>query len=362
MAFAQLFSPRTRKPPLSTTSSNSVQKRAEISIEALRLIELSDHSSVVMKSSDSLLRADNLLAIMKTFGRLHGLPITLAIDIATYDSLAESVIEHAHSYGSDLIVLPWLLPSVNISDQQIESSETSLPFSHNGPRKATDTVPKPSARIHSHFIQSIFEHASTDVAVYLDRNIDDSVQAKYHHHLFLPFFGGPDDRFALDFVAQLCENDAISATVLRLDRKDRNETTSIIPSFEDCSTKLENTESGTADDIAWKHFTSSTPSMSSNASRSRMEFKECVTSLPLHAIVHEAHVIKQSGVRLLIVVGRSSHPRRAMDSTELSDLVAEYGVLDAETTKTIGVIATAFVSADSGDGVLVLQKASCHLD
>ena len=31
-----------------------------------------------------------------------------------------------------------------------------------------------------------------------------------------PFFGGPDDRLALDFAVQLCANPRISATVVRI--------------------------------------------------------------------------------------------------------------------------------------------------
>ncbi|KAG6889854.1 hypothetical protein C0992_003833 [Termitomyces sp. T32_za158] len=359
MAFSQLFSPRMRHHPLSTG-----QKRSAISIEVLRLIELSDHASAVMKSLDSLLQADHLLAIIKMFGRLHALPITTAIDSATYDGLSESVIEHARNYGSDLIILPWLLPSVNTSYQHTNFDETSLPLAHNGPGKsATNMVSKPSARIHAHFIQSIFDRARADVAVYLDRNVDNLIQGNCRPHVFLPFFGGPDDRFALDFVAQLCEDGEISATVLRLFRKDRNEVTSVTQLIGERCADFEDTESDTADDMAWKYHTSISPSASSNVSLSRMELKKCVTSFPLDSIVREAYTIKQSGVRLLIVAGRSNHRLRTdMDLTELSNFVAEYGDLDDETKKTIGVVATAFVTSGSGDGVLVLQKAGCHLD
>lgn len=361
MAFTQLFSPRLSNRPLSTALSDSAQKRTALSFEALRLIELPDYSCTVMKSSDSILKADHLLAILKMFGRLHALPITPAIDITPSDGLAESVIEHARSYGSTLIVLPWLLSSVKTLYQHTDSGETSLPYPHIGPTKlAANAIPKPSARVHAHFVQSILEHSSADVAVFLDWNVDSPIEGKSHHHLFLPFFGGPDDRFALDFVAQLCENDAISATVLRLVKKYQHEITSATQSIENRGTDPVNAESDTADEMAWEYHTSAS-SMDLNASPSRMAFKKCVTTIPLHAIVREAHAIKQSGVRLLIVAGRSNHRRTDIDLTELSALIAEYGDLDADAKKTIGVVATAIVTARSGDGVLVLQRASCHL-
>ena len=39
--------------------------------------------------------------------------------------------------------------------------------------------------------------------------------------MFLPFFGGPDDRLALEFVVQLCnENPCVRATVVRIVKRD----------------------------------------------------------------------------------------------------------------------------------------------
>jgi hypothetical protein len=40
------------------------------------------------------------------------------------------------------------------------------------------------------------------------------------HHIFLPFFGGPDDRLALDFVVQICANPRVRGTVVRLTKCD----------------------------------------------------------------------------------------------------------------------------------------------
>src|SRR5882757_2264184 len=37
-------------------------------------------------------------------------------------------------------------------------------------------------------------------------------------HIFFPFFGGPDDRLALEFVVQLCANPKMGATVVRMEK------------------------------------------------------------------------------------------------------------------------------------------------
>ncbi len=79
--------------------------------------------------------------------------------------------------------------------------------------------------VHSQFIRGIFKQSSTDVALYVDR-FDKGAQrvgvlGRYgKQHILLPFFGGPDDRLALEFVVQLCANPKITATVIRVTKAD----------------------------------------------------------------------------------------------------------------------------------------------
>lgn len=61
--------------------------------------------------------------------------------------------------------------------------------------------------------------------------------------------------------------------------------------------------------------------------------------------------------RLLVVTGRSRRLAVENHSTELKELMAEYGGVGSEVKKTIGDVATAFVVAGCGTGVVVLQAA-----
>jgi hypothetical protein len=57
--------------------------------------------------------------------------------------------------------------------------------------------------------------AKTDVALYVDQSppsVDIVTGSRYH--VFLPFFGGPDDRLTLDFVVQICDNPMMTATTV----------------------------------------------------------------------------------------------------------------------------------------------------
>jgi hypothetical protein len=238
MALTQLIQPPLPKDADSTknesgktaatsSSSNLKKKSPDIFIDALRLIELSDRTSAVMMSSaaDTLLHTDPLLGIFRMFSELHDLDISSSLSVVLYDDLAYSVADHATNNASQLILLPWLPPSAP-AHEPIETSAvtpraaayTSNPFDTLFGSK-TD---KSASAIHSHFVRGVFSQSKTDVALFIDPGHapGETRTAGSAQHIFLPFFGGPDDRLALDFVVQLCANPKITATVVKVTKKD----------------------------------------------------------------------------------------------------------------------------------------------
>jgi hypothetical protein len=71
--------------------------------------------------------------------------------------------------------------------------------------------------VHSQFVRGVFAQAGTNVALLFGHA---PFGVREQTNLFLPFFGGPDDRLALDFVVQLCANPRVCATVMRLTKRD----------------------------------------------------------------------------------------------------------------------------------------------
>ncbi|KAG6899749.1 hypothetical protein C0993_007236 [Termitomyces sp. T159_Od127] len=412
MAISQLVKPsslttRSRRRSLETQSpSRSPHNPPALSIEALRLIELSDRTSAVMKSSvaDSLLRTDPLLAIFKMFGQLNALPITPSIAIVPYDDLSYSVAEHAVNHDSDVIMLPWMPPFVTppaslpvaTHDGQPSSSQpvtpkattSTNPFDLLFKTTAVSTTDKPSSSIHSQFVRGVFAQARTDVALFVDQSTDAGVglglDGGGSQHLFLPFFGGPDDRLALDFVVQMCGNEEVSATVVRMFKREVEVSLSAVPSVHMSSeskkaeeanvltvasamTGLPDTvygqfstttrmQSETADNISWTRYASPTIENQTTA-LSRIEFKEITTPIPLHAGIHEAEGCRRPGVRLIVVAGRGRRLAVENHARELKDVMGEYGSVGSEVKKTIGDVATAFVVAGCAEGVVVMQEA-----
>lgn len=396
MALSQLIHPNSSvvSNPRSASPSGSVNNNRETTIQALRLIQLSDRVSAVMKSSaaDTLLQSDPLLAVYRMFGQLNDLKINTALSIVTFDDFPTSVTEHARQNESDMILLPWLPPTnATVSVEAQEIPPTPKPISHNpfdALLKATAGSAESNASVlHSTFIRNVFSQASSDVALFVDLAGVVGVHGS-SQHLFLPFFGGPDDRLALDFVAQMCESSKTTATVLRVTKKEVEAEALAPPSAAllapsgmeevnanmvtiasafpdtvygppDTATRI---QSETADNICWSRYETPNvdhPAPVSASAISRMEFRHLSSSVPLHAIINEANEQSASlrSKRLLVVTGRSRRLAVESHTGELKTLMDEHRTVGSDVKKTIGDVATAFVVACCGSGIITLQAA-----
>ncbi|KAF8233442.1 hypothetical protein L208DRAFT_1451912 [Tricholoma matsutake] len=419
LALAQLIQPAgtttttsdTDKLIQSSSLSPSIRRtnHSQVTLSALRLIELSDRTSAVMKSSvaDTLLHTDPLLAVLRMYGVLHlyGVPIQPALAIVSYEGMADSVMEHAREYGSEMVMLPWVLAGTDSTGGggEVGTPSAKSPTSNNPFEalfRSAAVFEKSASVMHSQFVRSVFAQAkTTDVALFVDPASGVHMQNTGSQHVFLPFFGGPDDRLALEFVVQICENPRFSASVVRVmkrevevnvagvplarvDSKDRDgklheeanmlTVASGAPGFPDTVYGQPNTQtrmqSETADNITWARYAGLRKDSSSvsSAALGRIEFRELATPVPLHAAIQEANLVAESpGGRLLILAGRSRRLAVESHRVELKELLEEYGSsgmgamrVGSEVRKTLGDVASAFVVAGVGSGVVLVQAAS----
>jgi hypothetical protein len=79
-----------------------------------------------------------------------------------------------------------------------------------------------TSAVHSQFVRGVFAQSETDVALFVDpgNHLNTGAGTGGSHHIFFPFFGGPDDRLALEFVVQLCANPKINATVVKMEKRE----------------------------------------------------------------------------------------------------------------------------------------------
>lgn len=90
----------------------SAARRPAVTINALRLVELTERTSAIIKASDSsatLVAADPLCQVFRTFAHGNGIPSTASLSIVGQDQFPAIVASHAAEHSSDLIVVPWAL-------------------------------------------------------------------------------------------------------------------------------------------------------------------------------------------------------------------------------------------------------------
>ncbi|KAM5539392.1 hypothetical protein V8D89_006844 [Ganoderma adspersum] len=435
MAITQLILP---PPPPYSERTLSIESSAEldgkgaspppqpsippVSIDAIRLIELSDRTSAVMKGSniEALTATDPLLDIFTTFGALHGAPVSSSLSIVPFDDLGATVAEQARRTEAHLILVPWLPPHHSLgahdhpqphsSAAQQAALATPLatprvtshmqnPFEALFRATAAGAEERDASISHSQFVRALFASARTDVALFVDRHTPGGVAKVSHggtYRLLVPFFGGPDDRLALDFAVQLCANPKICATVVRVSKADyvgagvggagsgaggeklpaygeddrkhasdlHQNTTTIASVFPDTvyghATTQTRLQSETADNIAWARYTRPTDPALTPA-LARMEFVEEDASAPLHAVLERARKMSDAAVeersRLLVLAGRSRRLAVENHHAELKAITEEYGGVGGEVKRTVGDLTTALVVSGCQANVIVFQAA-----
>jgi hypothetical protein len=205
-----------------TTLSYSQSVRS-VSVDALRLIELTTRTSAVLKSqqADSLARHDPLISAFRTVGRLNRLSISAALSVVGYDQFPYSVMKHAESCAAQLLVVPWTQSTLHTPSEIPTTSSSSAPFDGVFQQKQIgdsdiqeDNVPV----VYSDFIRRVFSTSTIDVALFVDRHAAQA--ADEQQRLIVPFFGGADDRLALLFAVQICMSSNFHATIIRVKKTD----------------------------------------------------------------------------------------------------------------------------------------------
>ncbi|KAF9459202.1 Sodium/hydrogen exchanger family-domain-containing protein [Collybia nuda] len=412
MALTQLIQPslqvdekHKRIPMINNFSSKAPLHPLQFSIEAHRIIEL-DRTSITKSSAPNThLNTDPLLAIFRMHGQLHNLPITSSVSVIPRSDIPNDVVENARKHASDMIMVSWLPPSKEDDEKTQGSININNPTTSNKPSnnpfgalfRSPSGTQKPASAIQSQSVRRVFTQSGVDVALFVDRAASRTeLPTATNQHVFLPFFGGPDDRLALEFVVQICESPKVTATVLRMVRKDDHllasptstaytkdnggvsklpenvNMLSLVSVVSDSTATFHGeTNSGlklqseVADNISWARYAEPRTGSGSNlhpAALSRIQFRELETSTPLRSAIQECSLNNAEGdghTRLLIVTGRSVRPAFESHRAELEALMREHwhDTVDNDMKRTIGDIATAFILTGCGAGVVVMQAA-----
>lgn len=201
-----------------------------ITIEALRLIELTNRTSAVLRSqeADSLIYNDPVVSVYRTFGQLNHFKVSANLSVVNFDEFPEAIAKHVTDTKSEMVIIPWPRGATSVLEEETqEQVGTRNPF--DGIFHKTTSQDQTSSVVYSEFIRNVFAKSPSDIALFVDRGIISPSSPVNKQHLFLPFFGGPDDRLALNFLVQLCERSWVTATVVRLNKADATSPTTAAP-------------------------------------------------------------------------------------------------------------------------------------
>lgn len=385
-----------------TNTSNSGSLLPQVS--ALRLLELSQRTSDVMKASDvaETQKHDPILKIFSTFSLLSGITVpSSSMSIVLEDEFVGEIVAETFRVSPQLVILPWYISSDRIPHMDA--------MSVNPIEKMLSNKLQSSPQ-YANLVRSIFQRVECDVAVLVDSGFRlspdvghaDSAPLIMHErkqHLFCVFVGGPDDRAALSLVMQLSHHANASASVLRVIRTteaSREDDGQLVDQLKSTTgqnpetllnqmtinnplrahagdtlygptTPAGNLESETADNLLWATATQ----LGSSSQKLKLETVE--TSLPLQTIIGRVNNKSVHGPELMVVTGRSRQGG-ASHASELSqylkeragnqlgspaDLAHRLGIVaSSDVRKSLGDVSSALIASQLEGTILVIQARS----
>lgn len=231
-----LFTTNLRHSSDDTSAEESQRKR--LRIHSLRLTELSERTSSVMRVSEPYEEYAGNDPIMKAFGSLanttasRNVVISGHVSIAPADAFAETLISKASSTSSDFILVPW----------SETGSLSELPSYFVGSAQRDPMVNRDFSRL----VDDLFQSAKTtaSVGVFIDRTLlkfrssaaasssssngISSAASTYDEHaviyssdngkahLHVLYASSTDDLFAVKLALQLAQNPSVTLNITKL--------------------------------------------------------------------------------------------------------------------------------------------------
>ncbi|KAL9001865.1 MAG: hypothetical protein Q9188_005184 [Gyalolechia gomerana] len=367
-----------RKPE---ESAPLLQKR-RLEVHGLRMLELTDRLSSVMKNSEieDVSPNDPVVNSFHSFGQLNNIAVSGDVEIVPERSYAEILIRSASEQASDMVFLPW-----SESGRLSETSNTTGELEHSRHHMLENGA-------QSHFVATFLKDAPCHAAIFVNngfggaprkRGPEDLTRTKsrlslksnrsppptplvdHSHHVFFPFFGGSDDRTALRFVLRLARNANVTATIvfMEVDQASSSAEAKVVLAQSQASRKdgANVTECSPQETMEQeKGFFLSLRDSCPGELESRVLFEVANTSHPLGDIIERAksevgQSLRNSGD--LVVLGRG-HDSSVGFRTELHHLLASGGLTNSvgvEVGHSLGDVAQAILAAEVKASLLVIQ-------
>lgn len=373
------------------TSDAPSRRNRRLEVHGLRMLELTERQSSVMKESevDDYQVRDPVVNAFHTFGQLSNVAVSGEVQVVPEGSYAETLKGSASDHDSDMVLLPW--------SETGRLSETGSALLLD---PAQDTF---SSGPHNQFVTTFLAHAPCDTAIFVNKGFGQAKKPKVlhrvatalslrsttgpptapimdrSHHIFFPFFGGPDDRVALRFVLRLAQNPNVTATIVNIkslsDSTERSESppvsrapepvSSISPSFaKEATVQASPVMAELSSDQEDAFFATIKDSLPRDL-ESRVLFMTTNTEQPLNETLERAKremELSTQNAGNIVVVGKGAKTvgRRGMRK-ELEALRAAGGT-SMGVDRSLGVVAEGIISGNIEASVLVVQAGGRGLE
>ncbi|KAI9166417.1 sodium/hydrogen exchanger family protein [Paramyrothecium foliicola] len=206
-------------------SSEASTYRRAVRAHGLRLIHLTDRDSSVMTVSEveDYSKNDPIVNIFRTVGQFLKVAVSGEVAVLPETRFSEALLTKSSDISSDLLLLPWS-ETGSLVESQLQSSDSKLSSSYV--QFAKSVVSSANHNIAIFFPTGSHTQPGSDGAserhklmrVYSFSDIHHDIApipvTNQSHHIFMPFFGGDDDRYALALALQLCEKHNATATIV----------------------------------------------------------------------------------------------------------------------------------------------------
>ncbi|KAI7865090.1 Sodium/hydrogen exchanger family-domain-containing protein [Spinellus fusiger] len=185
-----------------------------VDIYALRLLELTQRPSDVMRSHDlrETERYDPILSVMRTFGSIIGIDnVHTRLDICPLSDYVKTVADYSHQSDADIILLP-------ISMHRNHHHHHHHDHPPSSPTEMTSAEKSNLLHYDTEFVTKAFEITKVSVSIFIDRGLNDLVNRSSldDFQILVPFTGGVDDCAAVLLALRLQTHRPTAVTILHL--------------------------------------------------------------------------------------------------------------------------------------------------
>ncbi|KAL8714438.1 MAG: hypothetical protein Q9220_001771 [cf. Caloplaca sp. 1 TL-2023] len=373
--------PSLSSPEHEADETKPLLQKRPLQVHGLRMLALTERLSSVMKESeiDDISTKDLVVNSFHSFGLLNNLAVSGDVEIVPEGSYSEILARSAVEQGSDMVLLPWS-ESGSLSETGTTTAEHSTyNMLENGPHTSFLAAFLNKAPCHAAvFVNNGFgtlakkntetlSRTKSGISLRSNHGLPSSPVVDRSHHIFFPFFGGPDDRAAMRFVLRLAQNKTVTATILFMDIE-RSSTTSEAgddPVKPESSSKRNVMVTASASQETFFEqergfFVAMKDSLAADLA-SRVVFESCQTAQPLHDTVKRATAevgrsSKSNGDLVVLGRGRGRGSSRMSFGGEMSLLLNNHHhVVGSDAGYILGDVAQTLAAVETQASLLVIQ-------